>query len=181
MSDSPNPNQSVFQADFDVSVASRRLNAVVFPAGAPLKVCPQGFSCCTVEMEEKLSQQSHTEIKAPVSRLSTNLQATFRQRYDHFDSKRAYSGSTCMCYMISDGLPHLLFPRAETLCLCLRLWARPPVSHCLPAVVGLLRTAWSSATPLPSPLETRTLVDRPHTSSDLVSALLPVPLCVSDS
>ncbi|XP_056899279.1 glypican-4 [Takifugu flavidus] len=53
--------------------------------GAPLKVCPQGFSCCTVEMEEKLSQQSHTEIKAPVSVLSTNLQSTFRQRYDHFD------------------------------------------------------------------------------------------------
>lgn len=53
--------------------------------GAPLKVCPQGFSCCTVEMEEKLSQQSHSEIKAPVSRLSTNLQSTFRQRHDHFD------------------------------------------------------------------------------------------------
>ncbi|XP_068181793.1 glypican-4 [Antennarius striatus] len=53
--------------------------------GAPLKVCPQGFSCCTVEMEEKLSQQSHTEIKAPVSMLSTNLQTAFRQRHDHFD------------------------------------------------------------------------------------------------
>ncbi|TMS17404.1 glypican-4 [Larimichthys crocea] len=53
--------------------------------GAPLKVCPQGFSCCTLEMEEKLSQQSHTEIKAPVSRLSTNLQSTFKQRHDHFD------------------------------------------------------------------------------------------------
>ncbi|XP_068440115.1 glypican-4 [Clinocottus analis] len=37
-------------------------------------------------MEEKLSQQSHTEIKAPVSRLSTNLQSTFRQRHDHFDN-----------------------------------------------------------------------------------------------
>lgn len=53
--------------------------------GAPLKVCPQGFSCCTVEMEEKLSQQSHSEIKAPVSRLSTNLQSTFKQRHDLFD------------------------------------------------------------------------------------------------
>ncbi|XP_030595005.1 glypican-4 [Archocentrus centrarchus] len=53
--------------------------------GAPLKVCPQGFSCCTVEMEDKLSQQSYTEIKAPVSRLSTNLQSTFKQKHDHFD------------------------------------------------------------------------------------------------
>ncbi|XP_012722288.2 glypican-4 isoform X1 [Fundulus heteroclitus] len=53
--------------------------------GASLKVCPQGFSCCTAEMEEKLSQQSQTEIKAPVSRLSTSLQSTFKQRHDHFD------------------------------------------------------------------------------------------------
>ncbi|XP_007554783.1 glypican-4 [Poecilia formosa] len=53
--------------------------------GAPLKVCPQGLSCCTAEMEDKLSQQSHTEIKAPVSRLSTTLQSTFKQRHDHFD------------------------------------------------------------------------------------------------
>lgn len=53
--------------------------------GAPLKVCPQGYSCCTVEMEDKLSQQSYTEIKAPVSRLSTNLQSTFKQKHDHFD------------------------------------------------------------------------------------------------
>ncbi|XP_061581824.1 glypican-4 [Cololabis saira] len=53
--------------------------------GAHLKVCPQGFSCCTEEMEDKLSQQSQAEIKAPVSRLSTSLQSTFKQRHDHFD------------------------------------------------------------------------------------------------
>lgn len=59
--------------------------------GAPLKVCPQGYSCCTLEMEDKLSQQSYTEIKAPVSRLSTNLQSTFKQKHDHFDSKQTQS------------------------------------------------------------------------------------------
>ncbi|CAJ1058328.1 glypican-4-like [Xyrichtys novacula] len=72
-----------------VAYSSKGFNANDVPnkgvSGAPLKVCPQGFSCCTVEMEEKLSQQSHSEIKAPVSRLSTNLQSTFRQRHDHFD------------------------------------------------------------------------------------------------
>ncbi|KAM4621729.1 glypican-4 isoform 2-T2 [Polymixia lowei] len=36
-------------------------------------------------MEEKLSQQSHTDLKAPVSQLSTNLQSTFKQRHSHFD------------------------------------------------------------------------------------------------
>ncbi|KAJ3588503.1 hypothetical protein NHX12_012095 [Muraenolepis orangiensis] len=48
-------------------------------------VCPQGFSCCTVEMEEKLSQQSHSDLKAPISQLSSNLQTTFKQRHFHFD------------------------------------------------------------------------------------------------
>ncbi|XP_051505990.1 glypican-4 [Myxocyprinus asiaticus] len=53
--------------------------------GAHLKVCPQGFSCCTLEMEEKLSQQSRTDLKAPVHQLSSNLQSTFTQRHSHFD------------------------------------------------------------------------------------------------
>ncbi|KAL2077175.1 hypothetical protein ACEWY4_026679 [Coilia grayii] len=52
---------------------------------AHLKVCPQGFSCCTLEMEEKLSQQSRSDLKEPVSRLSSNLQSTFTQRHLHFD------------------------------------------------------------------------------------------------
>ncbi|XP_036380800.1 glypican-4-like [Megalops cyprinoides] len=53
--------------------------------GAHLKVCPQGFTCCTVEMEEKLSQQSRSDLKAPVNQLSSNLQSTFTQRHRHFD------------------------------------------------------------------------------------------------
>ncbi|XP_061106181.1 glypican-4-like [Conger conger] len=53
--------------------------------GAHLKVCPQGFSCCTVEMEEKLSEQSCTDLKAPVNQLSNTLKSTFTQRHQHFD------------------------------------------------------------------------------------------------
>nr|XP_015207228.1 PREDICTED: glypican-4-like [Lepisosteus oculatus] len=53
--------------------------------GAHLKVCPQGFTCCTAEMEEKLSQQSRSDLKAPVSQLSSTLQSTFKQRHSHFD------------------------------------------------------------------------------------------------
>ncbi|KAK7138108.1 hypothetical protein R3I94_013668 [Phoxinus phoxinus] len=53
--------------------------------GDHLKVCPQGFSCCTLEMEEKLSQQSRTDLKAPVHQLSSNLQNSFTQRHRHFD------------------------------------------------------------------------------------------------
>ncbi|KAM9835618.1 glypican-4 [Syngnathus typhle] len=75
--------------DVRVAYSSKGFNVNDVPNkgvnGASLKVCPQGFSCCTVEMEEKLSQQSHYDIKAPVSRLSTNLVSTFRQRHQHFD------------------------------------------------------------------------------------------------
>ncbi|XP_072573715.1 glypican-4 [Paramormyrops kingsleyae] len=53
--------------------------------GAHLKVCPQGFTCCTAQMEEKLSQQSRSDLKAPVSQLSSTLQSTFTQRNRHFD------------------------------------------------------------------------------------------------
>ncbi|CAF92893.1 unnamed protein product, partial [Tetraodon nigroviridis] len=52
------------------------------------------------EMEEKLSQQSHTEIKAPVSRLSTNLQSNFRQRHDHFDSKHTHLAPASTLYTL---------------------------------------------------------------------------------
>ncbi|TRZ02025.1 hypothetical protein DNTS_024183 [Danionella cerebrum] len=58
---------------------------VLASLGSHLKVCPQGFSCCTLEMEEKLSQQSRTDLKAPVHQLSSNLQSTFTQRHRHFD------------------------------------------------------------------------------------------------
>ncbi|MFT7810312.1 glypican-4-like [Arapaima gigas] len=53
--------------------------------GAHLKVCPQGFTCCTEQMEEKLSQQSHSDLKMPVNQLSSNLQSVFTQRHHHFD------------------------------------------------------------------------------------------------
>ncbi|XP_012697182.1 glypican-4 [Clupea harengus] len=53
--------------------------------GAHLKVCPQGYSCCTLEMEEKLSQQSRSDLKEPVNRLSSSMQSTFTQRHRHFD------------------------------------------------------------------------------------------------
>lgn len=73
--------------------------------------------------------------------------------------------------------PAVALPEAETLRLCLS--ACPPVSHCLssrprhfPAHSLVLRDLF------PSPSrETRMLVNRPHTSSNLVFSLLPVPLC----
>jgi len=69
-------------------------------SGDHLKVCPQGFSCCTLEMEEKLSQQSRTDLKAPVHQLSSNLQNTFTQRHNHFDRQySSYESNQSECFV----------------------------------------------------------------------------------
>lgn len=69
-------------------------------SGDHLKVCPQGFSCCTLEMEEKLSQQSRTDLKAPVHQLSSNLQNTFTQRHSHFDRQySSYQSNQSECFV----------------------------------------------------------------------------------
>ncbi|XP_032993227.1 glypican-4 [Lacerta agilis] len=53
--------------------------------GDHLKVCPQGYTCCSQEMEEKYSQQSKQDFRNAVVELSNNLQATFSSRFKKFD------------------------------------------------------------------------------------------------
>uniref|UniRef100_A0A8D0G385 Glypican 4 n=1 Tax=Sphenodon punctatus TaxID=8508 RepID=A0A8D0G385_SPHPU len=50
-----------------------------------LKVCPQGSTCCSQEMEEKYTQQSKHDFRNAVTELSNHLQATFNSRYKKFD------------------------------------------------------------------------------------------------
>ncbi|XP_078251258.1 glypican-6-like [Rhinoraja longicauda] len=54
-------------------------------AGDHLKVCPQLHTCCTSEMEEKLSQQSQQEFRKEVLETSNALHSTFASRYRKFD------------------------------------------------------------------------------------------------
>ncbi|KAH0630796.1 hypothetical protein JD844_004019 [Phrynosoma platyrhinos] len=54
-------------------------------SGDHLKVCPQGYTCCSQEMEEKYSQQSKHDFRNAVVELSNSLQATFSSRYKKFD------------------------------------------------------------------------------------------------
>ncbi|KAJ6653790.1 hypothetical protein lerEdw1_008720 [Lerista edwardsae] len=54
-------------------------------SGDHLKVCPQGYTCCSPEMEEKYGQQSKHDFRSAVVELSNNLQATFSSRYNKFD------------------------------------------------------------------------------------------------
>ncbi|KAJ7407818.1 Glypican-4 [Willisornis vidua] len=53
--------------------------------GDHLKVCSQGYTCCSQEMEEKYSQQSKHDFRNAVVELSNHLQTMFSSRYKKFD------------------------------------------------------------------------------------------------
>ncbi|XP_027465122.1 glypican-4 isoform X2 [Zalophus californianus] len=53
--------------------------------GDHLKICPQGYTCCSQEMEEKYSLQSKDDFKSVVSEQCNHLQAIFASRYKKFD------------------------------------------------------------------------------------------------
>ncbi|XP_007948936.1 glypican-4 [Orycteropus afer afer] len=53
--------------------------------GDHLKICPQGYTCCSQEMEEKYSLQSKDDFKSVVNEQCNHLQAIFASRYKKFD------------------------------------------------------------------------------------------------
>lgn len=60
--------------------------------GDHLKICPQGYTCCSQEMEEKYSLQSKDDFKSVVSEQCNRLQAIFASRYKKFDGRFWKSG-----------------------------------------------------------------------------------------
>ncbi|KAG7466990.1 hypothetical protein MATL_G00148500 [Megalops atlanticus] len=54
-------------------------------SGEHLRICPQGYTCCTSEMEDKLSQQSKLEFENLVEEASHTLRSTFMSRHKKFD------------------------------------------------------------------------------------------------
>ncbi|XP_011488519.2 glypican-6 isoform X2 [Oryzias latipes] len=54
-------------------------------SGEHLRVCPQGYTCCTSEMEEKLNQQSKLEFENMVEESSRQMRTTFISRHKKFD------------------------------------------------------------------------------------------------
>ncbi|XP_014713939.1 glypican-4 isoform X1 [Equus asinus] len=53
--------------------------------GDHLKICAQGYTCCSQEMEERYSLQSKDDFISVVSEQCNNLQAIFASRYKKFD------------------------------------------------------------------------------------------------
>ncbi|XP_053161360.1 glypican-6 isoform X2 [Hemicordylus capensis] len=54
-------------------------------AGEHLRICPQEYTCCTSEMEDKLSQQSKLEFENLVDETSNFVRTTFVSRHKKFD------------------------------------------------------------------------------------------------
>nr|XP_040020481.1 glypican-6a isoform X1 [Gasterosteus aculeatus aculeatus] len=54
-------------------------------SGEHLRVCPQGHTCCTSEMEDKLNQESKVEFENLVEESSRNMRTTFFSRHKKFD------------------------------------------------------------------------------------------------
>ncbi|OCT95470.1 hypothetical protein XELAEV_180131531mg, partial [Xenopus laevis] len=54
-------------------------------AGEHLRICPQEYTCCTTEMEDKLSQQSKLEFESLVEETSHFVRTTFVSWHRKFD------------------------------------------------------------------------------------------------
>ncbi|XP_045555607.1 glypican-6 isoform X2 [Salmo salar] len=54
-------------------------------SGEHLRVCSQGYTCCTSDMEEKLGQQSKLEFENLVEDTSQTLRTTLVSRHQQFD------------------------------------------------------------------------------------------------
>lgn len=55
--------------------------------GEHLRICPQEYTCCTSEMEDKLSQQSKLEFENLVDETSHFVRTTFVSRHKKFDGR----------------------------------------------------------------------------------------------
>lgn len=66
---------------------TKRLFFFVYFAGEHLRVCPQGNTCCTQEMEDRFGQQSKQDFENLVDEMSHELRTTFVSRHKRFDGK----------------------------------------------------------------------------------------------
>lgn len=59
------------------------------PTGEHLRICPQGYTCCTSEMEENLANHSRAELETALLDSSRVLQATLAAQLRGFDGEGA--------------------------------------------------------------------------------------------
>ncbi|XP_041942509.1 glypican-1-like [Alosa sapidissima] len=77
-------------ADVKQFYAGKGFNVAGLPqseiSGEHLRICPQGYTCCTSEMEEKLSNLSRVDFERLVKEEGRSLQITLNTQYKSFDS-----------------------------------------------------------------------------------------------
>lgn len=54
-------------------------------SGEHLRICPQGYTCCTSEMEENFANSSKTEFEAKLKEASQSMQGIFASQHKNFD------------------------------------------------------------------------------------------------
>ncbi|KAG7457054.1 hypothetical protein MATL_G00242390 [Megalops atlanticus] len=55
-------------------------------SGEHLRICPQGYTCCTSEMEEELANMGRREVEGLVKEAGRSLQASLNGLYKSFDN-----------------------------------------------------------------------------------------------
>lgn len=70
-----------------MSSLSYALHSCPILAGEHLRICPQEYTCCTSEMEDKLSQQSKLEFENLMDKTSHFVRTTFVSRHKKFDGE----------------------------------------------------------------------------------------------
>ncbi|KAB0401579.1 hypothetical protein E2I00_014043 [Balaenoptera physalus] len=68
-----------------------------------LRICPQEYTCCTTEMEDKLSQQSKLEFENLVEETSHFVRTTFVSRHKKFDDVFGKQLSAYVLLMVEFG------------------------------------------------------------------------------
>lgn len=75
------------------------------PTGEHLRICPQGYTCCTSEMEENLANRSRTELETALLEGSRALQATLAAQQRGFDGEQAWGPWTLTAGVGTWGIP----------------------------------------------------------------------------
>lgn len=93
----------------DLLCGDKDLVSHVYFAGEHLRVCPQGNTCCTQEMEDKFGQQSKQDFENLVDEISQELRSTFISRHKRFDGKSAFDQCITLIQSAVGGLFYFVF------------------------------------------------------------------------
>ncbi|CAL8367913.1 unnamed protein product [Boreogadus saida] len=63
-------------------------------SGEHLRICPQGYTCCTSDMEEKLATLSRREMEGLLKEAGRALQTSLSGQYKAFDVREALLAHT---------------------------------------------------------------------------------------